>query len=114
MRHASLDIDAVEPRPGAVGVAREVQQRARIQEDRMADARVVMRDAFGGSPGWPDTPDVHGIGHRALDEVDERLIGGPDEESERASPEVAEKISRASDGCRNRARTSDRQDPGVW
>ena len=75
VRHPTFDIEAVQPRSRAIPVGGQVHQRPVIQDDRVAHASIVMRDAFGGSAGWSDAPDVHGIGQRTLDEIDEAPSG---------------------------------------
>ena len=58
-RDAPVNVEAVDPRSRTVRVTCEVQQRPRVQENRVAHARVVIRYPFRRSSGRPDAPDVH-------------------------------------------------------
>ena len=77
MGDAFFNVDAVQPWPGAKRIGGEVDEGSRIDEDRVAYARFVMRDPFGDASRGFDAPDIHRLGQRALDEVDEGLVGRP-------------------------------------
>ena len=70
MGDAALDIHAIEPRPGTICIAGEIQQRPPIQQDGMTHATHVRCDSLRGPPGWTDTPDIQFVREGALDEVD--------------------------------------------
>jgi hypothetical protein len=77
MGNAALDIHAVKPRPRAVTIRSEIQQRSPIEQERISDEPCVRSDALRGSAGWSDAPDVQFVGERTLHEVDELGVRRP-------------------------------------
>src|SRR5262245_13147618 len=77
MGNTAIDVDPVKPGPRTVGFRRGVQQCSRIQKRQVGNTRVVKRDALRGSAGRTNAPDVHFIWWKAVDEVNERAISGP-------------------------------------
>jgi len=56
------DVDAIEPRSGAIGSAGQIHQSPLIQEDRMAHFGWCASYSFLGAPTGFDAPDVQFVG----------------------------------------------------
>src|SRR3984893_3891472 len=77
MWKAPLDVHGIHPRPRAVRIGREIEQRAPIEHPRYGYALLWVCDPLEPRRGGLNSPDVPVIGRHTASEIDESIVGRP-------------------------------------